>query len=330
MLLFIALLLAVWTLAPQALDLPLLVNRFRHVAVFPLSLALILQAPRYLGTGFLMALCTRSLAVPAPRLLASEVALASGAASKVLPIGGAGGVAVRFAFLRRCGLDQAAVGAYFVLQNMLGTAILALLFLASLAYEGLAGRRHITSAQAILPALAGLLLFAISLAWLLRHPAQVLRLAARLGKVCDSTTARLFRHTLRCQERFPAAMASLWQAFTLGESSKFWLLEGAFYSSWTIIGDIASLHLAGIALGIGVNVAITIFAYAASSFAASAVAMPAGLGVTEGTMAAVYASFGQPLDLAVSSVLLFRTISFWLPIVLGIIAGWHLRRRGAL
>ncbi|MHB0877983.1 MAG: lysylphosphatidylglycerol synthase transmembrane domain-containing protein, partial [Anaerolineae bacterium] len=123
---------------------------------------------------------------------------------------------------------------------------------------------------------------------------------------------------------------SLGRALTLGGTSPWRLAEALFYSSWTIAGDIASLHLVGLALGLSPGVGETVIAYSVASFAATAVAMPAGLGITEGTIAAVLAGYGVPLDAAVGQVLLYRALSFWLPILLGLLAAWRLRRQGTL
>ena len=114
---------AAWALAPQALDLPLLLDRFASARPGPLLLVVALQALRYFGTGLLMSLFARSLGFRAAPLTASLVALASGAASKLVPVAGAGGIAVRCAYLKRCGVDDAAIGGYFVLQNVLVAAL---------------------------------------------------------------------------------------------------------------------------------------------------------------------------------------------------------------
>jgi len=39
---------------------------------------------------------------------------------------------------------------------------------------------------------------------------------------------------------------------------------------------------------------------------------------------------GMPVDAAVGQVLLYRALSFWLPILLGLLAAWRLRRQGSL
>lgn len=323
--LLVLLLLVVWALAPQALDLPRLVQRFRSSRPLPLLLIVVLQGLRYLGSGLLMSLFARCLGFRAASLVASEVALASGAASKLVPVAGAGGIAVRFAYLKQCGIGDAAIGGYFVLQNVLGTAVLVTLFVASAAAGGAGG----SQLRYVAPALATLVAFTGLIAWMRRRPGDARRIGAALGRAADRLAARLGKQW-HLERRFDGGGDSLGQALTLGNTPPWRLAEALFYSSWTIAGDIASLYVAGLALGLDAGVGANVVAFTAASFAASAMAMPAGLGVTEGTMAAVLAGYGLPLDAAVSQVLLYRALSFWLPILLGLLATWRLRRHGVL
>jgi uncharacterized protein (TIRG00374 family) len=322
--LLIVLLVAVWALAPQALDLPKLVARFRTARPLPVLIVAVLQACRYLGAGLLMCLFARALGFGASPLAASEVALASGAAAKLIPVAGAGGIAVRFAYLKRCGVGEAAIGGYFLLQNVLGTAVLVTLFAASVVGSGRAGPHQV---QYVAPALLTLVAFATLIVWLRRRPGDARRAGRALGRAGDALARRLGKQW-HLEQRFDAGGDSLCQALTLGNTSPWRLAEATFYASWTIVGDIASLYVAGLALGLNAGVGATVVAYSIASFAATAVAMPAGLGVTEGAMAAVLAGYGMPLDAAVSQVLLYRALSFWLPIVLGLLSAWRLRRKG--
>jgi uncharacterized membrane protein YbhN (UPF0104 family) len=65
------------------------------------------------------------------------------------------------------------------------------------------------------------------------------------------------------------------------------------------------------------------------SAAGSAVPVPSGLGSTEAALTAVLVGAGVPVGNAVLQVLLFRTLTFWLPALLGVLATRRLRRRGA-
>lgn len=315
-----------WALAPQALDLPRLARRLGSARPWPLLLAFVLQVVRYLGTGLLMSLFASAMASHASPATASLVSLASGAASRLVPVAGAGGIAVRYAYLRRCGIADAAVGGYFVLQNVLGSAVLVTLFAAAGTAVGQAGAVHMRS---LLPAVASLLAFAALLVWLRRRPSDARRIGGRLGCVLDSITVR-FGRSWNLQQRLESGGDSLAHALSLGGAPLWRLAEAFLYASWTIVGDVGGLYAAGLALGLAPGVAETIVAYGVASFAASAVAMPAGLGVTEGAMAAMLTGYGVAADAAISQVLLFRGLSFWLPILLGLVAAWGLRRRGVL
>lgn len=323
------LLVALWALAPQAAEIPRVAGHFRNARPLPLLLALLMQVARYLGAGLLISLCARSAGKTAPALVSASAALASGAAARIVPVGGAGGLAVRYSFLKRRGLDEASIGGYFVLQNVLGTATLVIVFAASLLYTRLSGGGS-AGLAAVVPALATIAGFVALYLWLSRRPADAARAGAAAGRIVEALAARLLRRALACERSFAGAVTSLAHTLTFGGGGPARLALALFYSSWTIVGDIASLHFATIAVGSTATVATTVVAYALSSFAASAAAMPAGLGVTEGALVATYAGAGASLDLALSQVLLFRALSFWLPLPLGGLAGWWLRRRGAI
>jgi uncharacterized membrane protein YbhN (UPF0104 family) len=54
--------------------------------------------------------------------------------------------------------------------------------------------------------------------------------------------------------------------------------------------------------------------------------LPGGVGGVEGGMIGAFAAFGVDTGLAVVAVLVFRALTFWLPMVPGVIAYFQLRR----
>jgi uncharacterized protein (TIRG00374 family) len=56
--------------------------------------------------------------------------------------------------------------------------------------------------------------------------------------------------------------------------------------------------------------------------------LPGGVGLVEGTMAALYDGLGVPAGVTVVVVLTYRIISFWLPTVLGFPLAVYLQRAG--
>jgi len=67
-----------------------------------------------------------------------------------------------------------------------------------------------------------------------------------------------------------------------------------------------------------------------SSAAASSVPTPAGVGATEGALVGVLLLAHDSAAHALTSVLLFRLVTFWLPVPFGLLAARRLRRRGLL
>ena len=71
-------------------------------------------------------------------------------------------------------------------------------------------------------------------------------------------------------------------------------------------------------------------AYLASTALASASPTPGGLGTVEGALVVALAGLGGPVAPVVAAVLVFRIVTFWLPMVPGILVLRGLQRAQAL
>jgi glycosyltransferase 2 family protein len=85
------------------------------------------------------------------------------------------------------------------------------------------------------------------------------------------------------------------------------------------------------ALGVDtVPIASLAVVYLTSSALGSVVPTPGGLGAVEAAMSAGLTAAGLPGAKAVAAVLLFRTVTFWLPVPAGWAAMHFLQRRDVL
>src|SRR4051794_1063821 len=99
------------------------------------------------------------------------------------------------------------------------------------------------------------------------------------------------------------------------------------------LGDIACLAMAYLAVGVAIPWRGVLLAYGAAQLAANLPVTPGGLGVVEGSMTIALVAYGGAEASTVAAVLLYRLVSFWLPIPLGYLAGaglalQHRMRRG--
>lgn len=91
-----------------------------------------------------------------------------------------------------------------------------------------------------------------------------------------------------------------------------------------------ALLAATLAFGGGLTIPAVAVVYLAGAVVGSAVPTPGGLGGVEAALAAGLTAAGMDSGLAVSAVLLYRLVTFWLPIPLGWVSLTYLQRQGAI
>lgn len=98
------------------------------------------------------------------------------------------------------------------------------------------------------------------------------------------------------------------------------ILIAIFASLIYYLANILSLDFAFQSLNYHVPILIVSFAYLASIIASLLTFAPAGIGTMEATQIIIFSYFGVPSSIILSGVIIFRLLSFWLPIPAGLYA----------
>jgi uncharacterized membrane protein YbhN (UPF0104 family) len=84
-----------------------------------------------------------------------------------------------------------------------------------------------------------------------------------------------------------------------------------------IVFDMLSLYFLFVAAGHAVSPGVLLAGYGLPLLLGKVTFLPGGVGIVEGTMAALYDGLGVPDGVTVVVVLTYRVLSFWLPTLLG-------------
>ncbi len=240
--------------------------------------------------------------------------LAGNAASRVIPGGGAAGLALQFQMLRRSGVDTSTAGVGLAAVGLIQFATL--LGLPVFALPGL---------LAVPPVEQKFLSIAVS--------ALVFFLAVLVLALVALTSDRLIRWIGRGVDVLRHRMPILHppqQPTAVGLSTQRDLLKNAFGARWAraivyAVGratfDFLSLLAAIAALGIESRPALVLLAFATASWLGMIPITPGGLGFVEAGLGGLLVLSGVPAVEAVSVTFLYRLFSFWLPIPVGLAAG---------
>jgi uncharacterized membrane protein YbhN (UPF0104 family) len=252
----------------------------------------------------------RRIARPLARARAWEITLAGVAATRVVTVGGAGGIAITIAALRRTGLSTRDAAE----RQAIDLVVLYAVFFGLMVLDGLVlvAVGGWSVALTVVPALIGAVLIGLAFATT-RLPATFER---ELGR-------RLGRHVAKIGA-LPAIVAAGVDGASVLVRRRERALAGAFV--WWAF-DVAALWACLRAFGGAVALPELLMAYL-TGHAFNVLPVPGGVGPVEGGMIAALVAFGEPVGLALVGVLSYQLISVWLPAVPGAVALARLRGTG--
>lgn len=247
-----------------------------------------------------------------------RITLVANSMNYLVSTGGLSGFAVRLYFFTRLGMPSQTAVVVSLAQTFLTNCTLLLFVLAGFAYA-LANASLTGSALVVTSLLLVVFVLLAALAFLLLLNPRLRR--RTLFRLAQSTHWLL--HRVR-PGRAPAR-THIWRyQFNLNRgidfliSRKRAMVSPLLYISLDWIFTILILHTAFVAIDYGVALSQVIVGFAVGIVLSFASLIPGGLGVMEGSMAAVFASMGVPFETAVVAVLIFRVAYYLVPLLISV------------
>jgi uncharacterized protein (TIRG00374 family) len=308
----------VYYVVPQIAGLGPTLERLRGGDLWWLALGVLLEVLSYTGD---IALFRGVFSRPGARMpwrVSYQITLAGGAATKILATAGAGGIALTVWALRDRAVPAADVARGMVCFEILTYAV----YMCSLAIFGFGlwfgvfpGRAPV--GVTLIPAVFGTAVIVIVVSMLFAdEPAE--RFLLRRAAAAHGRLERWLRRAAALPRSLQSGLEAAIAMVRRRDPSVLGAIAG-----WGF--DIATLWAAFQAFGHAPPVAVLVMGYYVGTLA-NTLPLPGGIGGVEGGMIGSFLAFGVNGSLAVLAVLAYRTISYWLPTVPGVIAYIQLRR----
>lgn len=285
--------------------------RFLPQAYLPwLVLAMASVAVLYACRAVVYGVPLRLLDYTVPWTFLWQTAIIASAVNQLLPTGGASSYAFLAYALHRRGVTTGQASLVALIDTLSYAFAAATIVLGALAYLGAAG--GLPGRVVLLAFVPGTVLVGVAgwLYWLQRDRQRfvpmVLRLQRRLGSLLrrelPETPARSF---LEDYYKGKEVIAGRPAAFV-------WMIALQYLA---VCADAATLYLALLSLGLLLSPATVFLGFVVTLAAGTVVSAPAGGGSFEVVMSAFFARQGVDTSRAIAGALLFRLVSFWLPVL---------------
>jgi uncharacterized protein (TIRG00374 family) len=251
-----------------------------------------------------------------------EINMAGVAATLIFSAGGAGGIALTYWALRKAGMERGEVARRMVAFLTLHYAFypIALIIFGILLRTGVMNGKDSVELTIIPAGIAGFLLL----------------LGVLISQIPPDLGKRIAPHAGEHGERVEAIAATLAKApATIGQGFRFALslfthpstgglavLGAAGYWATSIGVLWASFH----AFGVHVPLAVVVQGFFLGMVANLFPFAPAGVGAVDAGMIGAFVLFGFAGETVFPAILVFRLVAFWLPIPLGVVAFFQLRK----
>jgi uncharacterized protein (TIRG00374 family) len=248
-----------------------------------------------------------------------EINMAGVAATLLFSAGGAGGVALTYWALRKAGMARRDVGRRMVAFVSLHYLFypFALILFGVLLRTGVMNGKGSVELTIVPAAVAGLLLILGVLITLIPANAE-----ERLARYAHSERSRSL---LQSAGKVPATLGEGFRfalgLFTHPSRGGLAVIGAAGFWAFSIGVLWASFH----AFGVHVPLAVVVQGFFLGMVANLFPLAPAGVGAVDAGMIGAFVLFGFPSETVFPAILIFRLVSFWMPIPPGIFAFFQLR-----
>lgn len=302
--------LAVHLLLPQLTSLEHSIQVMKTMALWAVTLAAVAQLLSYVGSGYLL---QAIVSIVRQRLsIRCGIMITLAASSIGLVAGGLfGTTAATYRWVRNRNVSAEGAGLAGTLPPFLNNAILILIAVIGLIH--LLTIHQLSSLQSFSFALFLLLLglFIGGIVWGIYHRPQLISLVIWVTGIWSR-----IRHQPYTATGVEDSMGRLFKALDALRTGGW--RRPALGALLNISFDMMTLYFLFVAAGFPVRTGVLLTGYGLPLLLGRMTFLvPGGVGVVEGTMAAMYKGLGVPDPITVVVILTYRVFSFWLPSIIG-------------
>jgi len=235
----------------------------------------------------------------------------------IAPTGGASGAALFVDHAARNGQSTARTTAGIFLQLITSMLSFTVILAAGLAYLGAQNRLELYYVIAAVFLMIAIGLIGGGLFLAMHRPALLKSILHRVQSVLNRLVRRVKQVTLLSDEWIDKQVGEFIEAgtaITTNPSGLAWTLGFLLFAH---VLNVAGLYALFLAFSQAISLGSLVAGYAVGVLFLIVSVTPQGIGVVEGIMPLVFGSLGVPSSVATLTVLAFRGLSFWLPLVLG-------------
>jgi uncharacterized membrane protein YbhN (UPF0104 family) len=300
--------LAVHVILPQLATLDHSLQVIRGMALWAVALAVVTQVLSYLGSGYLL----RTLvAMFGQRLsLACGMMITLATSSVGLVGGGLAYATATYRWVRSSGASAEGAMLAGWLPNLLNGAVLMVIGVFGLLHLLIGHELSMLQASGFGLTLLVFTFIVGVVLWGVHHRPQLTTLAMRVASRWAALRRRPYDPATT--EAATGRLFSAWDTLRTGG----WR-GPVLGAAVNILFDMLTLYLLFIAAGHAVSPGVLLTGYGLPLLLGRVTFLPGGVGIIEGTMAALYNGLGVPGGVTVVVILTYRFLSFWLPTLLG-------------
>jgi uncharacterized protein (TIRG00374 family) len=251
-----------------------------------------------------------------------SIVLAGLAASHVVGAGGAAGIVVSYNALRKRGAPHGLIFVAIAAQNFFNYIVLWMLFLGAMAWGLLTGGLE-PARYSVAILLIGFLLWLTGYGiYLYNRRTKMRRRVAQVAALVNRISHKKRIEQEHIDEWLDHLFAGM-RAMSTHRGAKRMALT---YSCVFWLFDMMCLYLTFRAFGFHVGFTPLVMSYVVAYAVGSLMPTPGGLGAVETLLITMFIGFGVPSAAATVTVLSYRLINFWLPMIPGFIGYLAIRR----
>lgn len=293
-------------------------------------LILLLLAVRYVGSAGSAFVLAEIFGQRLPFVPLYETMMAGQALNRTFSVGGAAGMWARYSFLTRQGMHSGKFAALLVVEDLIGALAIFLIFVAGLV--GIIANAAVPKVAwlALAAFVTGIAFLGLAAVYLYRQRPLLEALVQGVASAVGRAIGRVIGKEIYRRDHVTLAVEDFYGAVGQVRRDPARLIWSFLFNILRLALDAASLFFAFWAVGFAISPGVCLVIFTSSSALSTLSATPGELGVMETSLAVLSTALGIPPPTAVSAIVLFRALSYWLPIPVGYFMFGHLEKRGLI